>query len=296
MTTQDDLLRGAREQFGELKQAEEVLLTRIGAQKQEFISYVDPNSSFEQLVLINPHRIIRAKIISYLCEMHIKRGTSISRGIFIHGALVTGKLNLAFMKLDVPIFFKDCLFDTDIVLDAAKLHSLSFEGSKTLSIQANAIHVEAGGVHLRNGFRAIGEVNFSRASINGDFDCIRGNFLHPGKRAIVAAGMNVSGNVYMKDADVEGEIIFTGFSVGGDFICSSSKFENRGNLTIQGDGAKIRGSLKLDDGFTSLGKISLTGAIIEGYADFMEANLINEGEEALSLDVAIVSRDVALVD
>lgn len=295
MTNQISILfQEATHEFGELLQAEQKLINSLSLQKTEFISFIHPGSTFEELILIDSSRIIRSEIILWLCTKSCENSELFFRGLFIHGALIKGKLNLAFMKLDIPILFRNCLFNDKIILDAAQLRGLSLEGCKTCSIQANALCIESGGVYLRHGFRAIGEVNFSRALINGDFDCIGGHFLNPGRQAIIAAGMSVSGNMYMKDAVVEGEINLTGFSVEADFACSSARFENRGKATLQADGAKIKGSLKLNDGFTSFGKISLTGAIIEGYADFINATLINGGGEALSLDVALIDRDLAL--
>lgn len=106
--------------------------------------------------------------------------------------------------------------------------------------------VVEGGVFLRNGFRADGEVRLLGAQIGGDLDCNGGKFKAPlyagdsRNRALSAHTVTVRGNVFLHDGfHTEGEVGFPGAQIAGNLECTWGMFHGALNL----ESASIRGVL-----------------------------------------------------
>ncbi len=137
---------------------------------------------------------------------------------------------------------------------------------------ADGLNVK-GSVCLRNGFKAEGEVRLPGANIGENLDCIKGEFINPGKNALFADGINVKGNVILRDDfKAQGAVRLLGATIGGNLDCSrnpsiktkAGEFINTVGRAINADGINVKRSVFLRNGFKAEGKISLETAVING--------------------------------
>ena len=128
----------------------------------------------------------------------------------------------------------------------------------------NADHLHAaGGVLLRNGFQAQGEVRLVNASIGGDLDCGGGSFLKPCDVALRADRVDVKGATYFrKGFRAEGEVRLSVSSIGRDLDCSGGVFVNPGKGALIAERINVQGSVFLRAGFRAQGNVRLNGSSI----------------------------------
>jgi hypothetical protein len=128
-----------------------------------------------------PAREIRAELVRWLCVDKAAEGKIDSRGIRVHGAKISGKLDLSFAFIASVLGFSHCRFTEEILLRWATLANLSLHGSSAKSIDAQGVTI-GGNLGLCHGFRAQDEVCLIGARIAGDLNCngaqssaVRGN-------------------------------------------------------------------------------------------------------------------------
>src|SRR6266566_9459619 len=64
------------------------------------------------------------------------------RGLRLHGAAITGPMDLAGLDVPFPLRFEDCEFDSPLVLEGALLHELALTGcSRVPGMLANGLRV-----------------------------------------------------------------------------------------------------------------------------------------------------------
>jgi len=132
-------------------------------------------------------------------------------------------------------------------------------GGKALSADRAVVE---GGVFLRNGFWAEGEVRLPGARIAGDLSCIGGIFTNPPKEglrssgnAIVADGIDVEGSVFLRNdfraegavrfpvAQIRGTVNFSGAALHGEFVAEGAVV--KGPLFWRGIAESSEASLNL---------------------------------------------------
>jgi hypothetical protein len=93
---------------------------------------------------------------------------------------------------------------------------------------------------------------------------------------IVADGLRVQGDVYLRRLNVRGEVRFLGARVGGDFDCSGATLTGEGDA-LSADKININGSVFLNEKFFSSGEVRFPNAQIGGVLDCSSATLTAEG-------------------
>lgn len=91
-----------------------------------------------------------------------------------------------------------------------------------------------GGVHLRNGFVAEGQVSLQGAQIDGDLDCHGGTFKDPTQANVPSSGTALSaentivkGDTFLGDGFVaEGKVNLLGAQIDGDLNCDGASFRS----------------------------------------------------------------------
>jgi sRNA-binding regulator protein Hfq len=178
--------------------------------------------------------------------------------------------------------------------------------------------VVKGGVYLRNGFHAEGEVRFLGAQIGGDLDCDGATFKNPLQLGVPGTGLAlaadravVHGSVFLGGGfRAEGKVRLPRAQVEGDLDCSNATFENPPQPGVDGTGpalsldrAVVEGNIFLRDGFRSEGEVRLLGAEIAGTLDCSNATFENPLQPgvarsglALAADRAVVTGSVFLCD
>jgi hypothetical protein len=236
-----------------------------------------------------PHREIDARLIRWLC-IEPKASEQVDpEGIQIQAAKITGSLDLDFVTVQFPIYFRNCAFTEDAWLQRANIAALVLQGTWTRSIHADGATVK-GGVSLSDGFRADGEVQLVDAQI-GDLECHGGTFNNPDGDALSADRAEVMGGVFLNNNfNARGAVRLLGARIGGNLECDGGSFNNPAGYALSAERASVKGNILLNDGFNARGIVDLLGCHIEG-----DLSLRGKFKEA-TLDLIDVSASVVRDD
>jgi hypothetical protein len=296
----DDLESRAQACFAPLSQAELKLLRAApkgevawcGPSDKDDDPANDPAKADEW----GPEREIKAKLIRWLCKDRDAASAVDPKGIQVHGARITGALNLAFVSVPFPLGLCRCCFTHNANLISTDLPALNLAGSRVLSVAADRANVK-GGVFLSNAFNAQGEVRLLGAQIGSNLECSGGTFKNPGKDALSADGAHVKGDAFLRDGfSAEGEVRLLGAQIGGVLDCSEGTFKNPGKDALSADGANVEGGVFLSGDFSAEGEVRLLGVEIGANLDCSGGAFKNPGGRALSADHAGVEGGVFLSD
>ncbi len=222
----------------------------------------DPANNPAKPAIWDPQRKIRAELIRWLCVDRAAKALVDWRGIRVHAARIAGELDLSFATVPFPLLFGNSLFTDDMSLTHAQLEFLQLAGTRTKAITGDRLKVR-GGLHLRDGFSANGEVRLLGADIGGNLDCGHGTF----GDALNADRIKVTGGVYLRDGfSAQGAVRLLGAAVDGDLSCVNGTFKNAGRNALSADGIKVTGNVLLRD-FRAEGAVELVGAQIGGQLD-----------------------------
>lgn len=108
-----------------------------------------------------------------------------------------GTLALAGTRIEGELDCSGGYFAAPIYAKRSPKEKCGDDDSRLIAIQASGISV-GDGVRLGNGSHIRGEVNLVNARVIGDFDCDGGFFNNPGRDAISADGMTVSGTTFFR--------------------------------------------------------------------------------------------------
>ncbi len=208
---------------------------------------------------------IRASLIRFLALGGDALHPVHEDGVMCGGGWVTGTLDLHQCTAERRLDLKWCHIEEMPSLLAANLPELALTGSLLAKgLEGDRLTVK-GGVFLKDGFEAQGEVRLLGATIGGDLECSSGAFHNPDGTALNADGLTVKGGVFLKDGfDAQGEVRLLGVTIGGDLDCCGGAFHNPDGKALNADGLTVKGAVHLADGFEAQGEVRLLGATIGG--------------------------------
>ena len=161
-----------------------------------------------------------------------------------------------------------------------------------------------GGVFLRHGFGAEGQVSFYGAEIGGDLECDRAIFQGQLEaqgdaaaqlgRAFWAERIKSAGHVLMRFSKVTGEVNLSAAEIGGNLECDGGTFDNPAGFAIIAERARIIGNAFLRNDFSARGTVFLLGADIGGNLQCHGATFTNPNGRALNGDAAKVRGTIGL--
>ena len=175
-------------------------------------------------------------------------------GVRIRSAHVPGLLDLEDAVAARPLWCYACVLE-GVLLRGARCRTVGLQGclvTRTAmpsgthcAIAADRVEV-GGGVFLRRGFRAEGEVRLTGARIAGNLDCDDGVFVNATGKALSADGVEVGGVVFLRGRfRAEGGVRLLGARIAGNLDCVGGAFINAGGDAIATDGARVEGTLFL---------------------------------------------------
>jgi hypothetical protein len=219
-------------------------------------------------------RKVRADLIRWLCIYKEARDQVDPRGVWILGALIMEAVDLSFTTMTFPLALLRCRLDQHLILQGAKMITLSLDGSWTGPIFADGLDVE-GSLFMRNDFHAEGVVKLPGASIKNNLEATGGTFNNPTGYALFADHINVRGSVLMKPKFNEqgemqhafvaaGEVRLLGAAIGNNLDAEGATFNNPNGIALIADIAKIEGSVFLTGGFSAEGEVRLVNATVGG--------------------------------
>ena len=285
MNAASDLLQLANEKFGELTEAEEKLFRdTVNGQIADYSTGDETANDTANASEWATNRVLRASRIAWLCTDKRASKFVTHRGLEINGARIDEQFDLSHANVSFPLHFERCKFRAEIYLLHARIAALYMSGTHTGQIFADGLKVD-GHLNLRNGFRAEGEVRLLGATIGGDLDSEKGQFINEGGKALYADGLKVEGCVFLQNGfRAKGEVRLVGATVGGDLDCQNAEFINEDGIALNGDRLNVKGSIFLRKNFRAVGKISLIGATAGGDLDCTNGRFFSEGAAALVAD------------
>ncbi len=186
-------------------------------------------------------RRLRAGIIYALCLGSNDEWPVHAKGVRVRGARIAGRLDFEDAILECSLALADCFIEQEMVLLGAEGRSLNLAGSLVRNIRADRFKT-SGGVFLRNGFRAKGEVRLLGADIGGNLDCSNGSFENADGNALFADRLKTAGSVFLSDNfSAKGEVRLLGADIGGDLSCVGGHFSNPGSDALSAERAIISG-------------------------------------------------------
>jgi len=213
-------------------------------------------------------RKVRASVLRWLCTDAAARRLVDPKGLCVVGARIEGRLDLSFAKIPFPLGLLSSAIPKGISLLHTRTVSISLVGTHMGPISADGLTAE-GGVFLRKGFHAKGEVRLPGARIRGGLSCNGGTFEGaeretPEGKTIVALSadrLKVGGSVFLSERfHAKGEVRLPGARIRGNLSCNGGAFENPGSDALTADNLDVGGGLFLRQGFQATGKVSLAHA------------------------------------
>jgi hypothetical protein len=253
------------------------------------------NLTVEQLATTeNPRYSVRAELLR---ELVLGRGDERldPLGVRLHGARITGTLDLTHVPAAVGMELRGCFFDHDVLLVSARLPWLTLAGSHLSALDGDGLQVD-GDVLLGDGFTATGRGDYGAVRLLGAH--IRGQLNFNGARlsneagpALVGDGLHVDGDVFgggfiVSGAGELGAVRLPGARIVGQLNLNGAELANQSGPALIADGLHVSGGLVLAEGFTATGHyergaVRLPGAQISGQLNMDGAALINPAGPAL---------------
>jgi hypothetical protein len=265
-----DLTALAEAKFGKqtLSDAEKLLLEKA-AVGEPAICANDKNNNLEDAGNWGPERQIRAALVVWLCTDREAREQVHGRGIQVLGADVTGPLGLALVSIPFQLAFRHCRLK-EILLNQADVAQLDLQGSLVDGIKGDRVNVK-NYVLLREGFKATGNVWLLGARIGADLDCSNGIFTNPAQggpaagTVLYADAIDVKGSVLLRGMNASGGVRIRGAQISGELDCTGGVFTTSPGLTaLDAIKMNVKGGVVLSRAFSATGEVALGGAQIDG--------------------------------
>ena len=242
--------------------------------------------------------VVRGEVIRFFAyggdpDKHPIRGAVID----LRGAWILGMLDLLHANIPYALDLNCCRFVAPVIMLHAGCGALYLNGSHLAKgLDADGITTK-GGVNLRDGFSAEGEVRLLSANVGGNLSCAGGRFRNPKGDALNADGIMTQGDVNLRYGfSAEGEVRLLGANVGGNLSCEGGKFHNPEGNALSADGLTTKGGVNLRNGFSAEGEVRLLGASVGGDLSCGGGSFHNPKGYALNADRLTTKGDVNLGD
>ncbi|MGH3546958.1 MAG: hypothetical protein ACRDQU_02305 [Pseudonocardiaceae bacterium] len=242
----------------------------------------------------NPRYTIRAELLRQLVL-----GRSSERldplGVRVHGARITGTLDLTHVPAAVGIELRDCFFECPLLLVSARLPWLTLAGSQLRSLDCDGLQVD-GDALLGDGFMATGQGDYGAvrllgAHVKGQLNFNGALLTNETGPALIGDGLHINGDLFGGGfiATGHGElgaVRLPGAHITGQLNLNGAELTNQAGPALIADGLRVDGGLVLAEGFTATGHyargaVRLPGAHISGQLNLDGATLVNPAGPAL---------------
>lgn len=255
----------------------------------------------------SPRYTVRAELIRELVLG--RRGDRLDPlGVRVHGARITGTLDLTHVLAVVGLELRGCYFEHAVYLTSARLPWLTLSASHLPALDGDGLRVE-GDVLLSEGFTATGQgaegaVRLLGAHISGRLNLNGARLTNDAGPALIGDALHVYGDVFGGGfvATGHGELSavrLPGAHISGQLNLNGAELTNHAGPALIGDGLHVDGGLVLAEGFTATGHcergaVRLPGAHIGDQLNLDGAQLINNAGPALIGDHLQVNGGVFL--
>ncbi|MFM9642737.1 oxidoreductase [Streptomyces turgidiscabies] len=208
------------------------------------------------------------------------------------GARITGRMDLRFCEIVVPVVLTDCHFDEVPQLRGARTRELVLSGCRLPGLVADTTQID--GRLVLSGCEFTGPLVLTRTQIHGDLDLRDTAITSPGTEAISAVHATVGGDALCANLAVDGAFRLSGSAVDGEFDLEGATLRNPGGHALDAYHVRIAEDFTFHPGFSAEGRIILSGATVGAAIGFCGARLSNPGDIALEAVDVTVSRNFDL--
>jgi hypothetical protein len=189
----------------------------------------------------------------------------------VRGGHVTGRLDVSFADVPVPVQFDGCTFDEVPTFIGATTRTLELTRCTLPGLAARLLAVR-GDLRLADSVIR-GLVNVENAAITGTFNLSGAQLSNPGVRALSGGGLVVGGGlVGRRGLTVNGEARLIGARVDGGILFDSARFSNPSAVALCLDDV-VTNRLLCTQGFATDGEFKLRSARISGEFNLSQAVL-----------------------
>lgn len=251
-----------------------------------------PDDGPQHVETWSPGRQVRGEVLASLLIGPVPAVAGSVAQLRLAGAHVVGKFDLSHARVENPIWFEHCVFDSPIVLTEAATRSVRLKGCVFPYLDANRFE-------LRGELEATG-CEFCGLSLYGSHVSeieISGSRI----RSLDGVALNcdlltVDAAVYAYDMRIEGEVRLPGARIGGYFQLGGTRIVNQNGPAIHAWALEVGNGLFCRTGFTGErapftveGEIDLSNAQIRGPLRLDGAVLSNPDGATLAADQITVT-------
>jgi hypothetical protein len=228
-------------------------------------------------------RTVRAEVIRALLLGENAHDGEVA-ALRLHGASISGVLNLRYATVGQPINLRECDFEQPPALYGAHFRQLNLSGSRLPALDAATVRVA--GVLRITDCRIPGEVRLGGARISGAFFLDRARLGQEAgdeedRDAILQLNhATVGGDVWGPELTVQGQVRLTGATVGGAVNLNDADLSAPGGTALEAENLTV-GTNVSARGLRTRGRVNLRGSTIPGQLDLTYARLCNPGGVAL---------------
>ncbi|MCP2203995.1 hypothetical protein LX90_007724 [Lentzea flava] len=219
----------------------------------------------------------------------LRAGDVDPRGVRVHGARVTGRLDLIDLHLQTSLELDKCMFEETPAVCDAELRSLTFDRSTLPSLDAAGLRV-----------RYFGMRNARTQSLNLDNASIDGPLLIHGSSVGLMYGRGLRVNRAVAASGLYATTLWLdGCDIGGDLQLYKAVIVNESGGALLANSARVGGAIFLDEVFIKAGGSGTAVRLIEASAGslLMRRAVVRSWEEtAINLDGAQFRQEVRLDD
>lgn len=229
-----------------------------------------------------PERTVRAEVLMALLLSGPSEPGQVA-GLKIKGAKVTGKLDLKYASIDVPMRMRGCWFERKPGLYGARLRALVLTESSLPGLTASTVRVE---VVLRlSCCRISGPVRLAGARIDGGL-FLQGAVIGPvegelaGEAPLQLNHAAIGTDIIALNLTVHGQMRINGAVVGGQINLDDATLHAPGGTALHAETVTVGTDMRAMRA-QLLGRVNLTGSRIPGQLNLAYARLVNPDGVAL---------------
>jgi hypothetical protein len=163
-------------------------------------------------------------------------------GVNLVGAWIEDSLDLTACICQGRLLLANSNLNGHLILQNCTLLLLNLSGSAIKGMLADGA-ILLGGVFLRGGFRATGEVRLLGVQIKSNLECSDATFEHATGPALSFDHAVIAGSVLLNNNfEATGEVRLLGAQIGGNLACRNATFKPKDGDAISADRAVIKGS------------------------------------------------------
>ncbi|MFJ1561561.1 translocation/assembly module TamB domain-containing protein [Streptomyces mirabilis] len=182
---------------------------------------------------------MRAEIIARLMLGEREPEAGHVPALRVHGARVTGKLDLSGCDVPYALTMTGCTFDHEPRLEAASTKLIDLTGSRLPGVLLRDARID--GLLRLADCRSTHSVRLTRTHVTGTADLTG---LHvSGAPALHADSLVVERDLLCRDADINGELLMWSARIGGTLVLEGARIVNPEGATLNGDGIVVDGGL-----------------------------------------------------